>query len=111
MTIFDFIQKPTKYPDFRRMSQEDVVQLIGSELGIVFVWDKHLEEWICKQKKPKRSIEIDFSTYMTCDENDGKQFIGIGMNYQNGGWGSPCDSIDEAIETFKKRLQESRCYT
>lgn len=99
MTIFDFLPKPLKYPDFRKMDPAAVVDLIGREFGVKFVWNAFFEEWRCIQTKPKRTVEIDFSHYMDTDI----PFIGVGMQYANSGWAAPCDNIDEAVNRLKKR--------
>jgi hypothetical protein len=99
MTIFDCLEKPGKYPDFKKMDPAAVVDLIGREIGVEFVWNNFFEDWRCSQTKPKRTIEIEFGHYMGTKT----PFIGIGMQYSDRGWGSPCDSIDDAIEVFKKR--------
>ena len=89
---------------------EEVVEIIGKELGLSFRWNDYLEEYEAKIKGGIKA-SISFSRYDTGDHRDGRRFISCGVDMTTGGVGCGEDSIEEAVIFLRKgieHLQEER---
>ena len=104
MTIFDFLPQTA---DFATMPEAEVMAVISERIGIRLLWDSHLEEWAAKVGKTKLTAEI--GTYKCTHDGTemiaGHKFIGCGWGRSTSGGGSPCNSIDEAVEYLKAALK------
>jgi hypothetical protein len=65
-----------------------------------------------KSKYKTATIDVDYSEYDTGDEKHGKRYIGVGYwnPKEKRGSGSPCDSLDEAVEKIQgyiRRIDEA----
>lgn len=93
MSIFDLM--PQDMPE----DEGEMARIIGNRLGLHFSHDTFFDDWRCKVKGI--TIDLAYDNYMT----DGRRFIGAGVNSGLWGAGSPCDSIDEAVEWLRKQLK------
>lgn len=104
MTIFDFLEpEPT---DFHQMTEEEMVEYIGNQLGLKFKHNDFLNQWECYVTK-KIKFELEYSTYWTNEKNNGQRFISAGFQLTTGsylGGRRPCDSLEEALDFFKYQL-------
>lgn len=98
--------------DLNNLTLEELCDKITEQTGVIFENNaKYPGEYIAKLKGGY-SLEVSFSTYMTDDERNGKRMIDLGWKNKKGeGGGSPGDSVEEAVEYFKKalsRIEEDR---
>lgn len=98
MTIFDFAKRPT---DLDSLQEEEMVSIVGGAIGVEFVNKGDVWKWEARPNKKAR-LNIGYSNYTMRGNNS--RFISCGYEYGNGGAGSPCDTIDEAIEFFRRYL-------
>lgn len=112
LTIFDFIEKPS---DIETTPAETIKQIIEEALGVEFKWNSYCQIYETKINKITAAFHI--SRYYAGSEDvldheaKGAYFIGVDVSDNSGGVGCPCDSIDEAINVFKRnihRLNEER---
>lgn len=92
--------------DLENVTLEELNKKITEKIGIKFEENpKYPGEYIAKIKGGY-TLEFSFSTYMTEDGGDGKKTILLGWSNKKGeGGGSPGDSIEEAVDYFKKALR------
>lgn len=102
MTIWEFLEKPRSLED---MTEKEMVDYIGKQLGKVFIYNDYLEHWEVKLRKNYK-LDLSFSTYDTSDDNNGKRFISAGWGNHMGGGGRPCDSLEEAIKYLKDAIEK-----
>ncbi len=96
LSIFDYID--SEYPDIHDINEEDMVKIIGREIGASFTYDTRLGEWFARIGKLKLTLE--YSYYNLKDNHD--LFISCGYSYRTSGGGAPRDTIQDAIAWFKK---------
>lgn len=92
--------------DLENVTLEELNKKITEKIGIKFEENpKYPGEYVAKIKGGY-TLEFSFSTYMTEDGGDGKKTILLGWSNKKGeGGGSPGDSIEEAVDYFKKALR------
>lgn len=92
--------------DLENVTLEELNKKITEKIGIKFEENsKYPGEYVAKIKGGY-TLEFSFSTYMTEDGGDGKKVILLGWSNKKGeGGGSPGDSIEEAVDYFKKALR------
>lgn len=104
MTLFEF--EPVESTDINEISEEEMVMIVGCAVGLDFRYKDELFGWVAGDKK--MNFSIHYSTY-TCYDRLGVRHIGCGYNYNTkgniGGACSPCDSIEEAIDFFRKGIE------
>ena len=107
MTIFDIVEPETS-TDWRKMSIKQIAAYISDRTGLNFIPDTRFKgefnEYIAYFTS-HLFFTVGLSTYTTRERN-GVPFISVGYEdkkNQSGG-GSPCDSLDEAIEYFNHFL-------
>ena len=101
MTIFDIQQN-----ELEQYSEEQMAQIIGEALGLHFKYNPMLE--VYETKVQGHTIDVHYSRYDTLDDNQGKLFIGIGIQKNSGdfeGWGCPMDSFEEAITGLRNGMK------
>ena len=101
MSIFDFIQ-PDTGRDLETISEQEMVDIASHATGIVFIYRDDITGW--ESKEGKMTYTVRMSRYTLDDRKD--RFISCGWTDQRHGYsghGSPCDSLDEAIEFFNKK--------
>ena len=108
-SLFDFI--PDNTSELDTLSEHDMIKAISEATGLIF--SKHEADWLksgyseFKAKRGKYTFSAHFSNYFP-EVNEGKKHISIGFSYNLGGGGSPCDSLEEAINRMKYYIQESK---
>lgn len=103
MSIFDLMDRIV----LEDMSEEEMIAEVMRSTGLEFKLQEYpgykttIHEYECKYKGAK--FTCNYSKYF----DDGARFISCGYsrrkNYE--GAGSPCDSIDEAVDFFKFYMQ------
>lgn len=104
MSIFDFLEP--ELTDFLKMTEAEIAEYIGDQLGLKFVYNNHLERYECNVKKNYK-LDLEVLTYWTSDYRNGKKFISAGHQLTTGsyrGGGKPCDSLDEAVKYLREQL-------
>lgn len=103
MTIFDVMASSM---DFRKMTDAEMVRLIGEMTGLEFRWNDFFRSWTARDKA--LTVMVYRDTFDTNDDRNGEEFISLDVNYRKASFGIPCDSISEVvneIKNSKKRLK------
>ena len=102
MTLFDL--EPVDDVDFNSTPEEDVVKMIGCATGINFRYKDKLWGWVGGDRK--LNFNISYSNYSFGGH---ERHLNCGYNYNQkghiGGAGSPCDTVEEAIEFLKTGIE------
>lgn len=98
ITIFQWLENQT---DLDKISEAQMVQEIGAALGLTFSKCDFFGDW--RAKIGKMTLCLEYSNYFE-GINGGRRFIGADAETGTAGASSPCDSIDEAIEFFKRQI-------
>lgn len=102
LTIFDYIEPEIPKTDLDDLPETDMVEALRAATGISFVYRDPL--WGYEATIGKFKYSVHYSNYSI---DDHRRFISCGYGNNMGGAASPCDSLDEAIEWFKKALQRN----
>ena len=107
MTIFDIIEESE--PDWRSMSLKQIASYISDKTGLNFIPDTRYHGEFNNYIAYKTSylfFTIGLSNYRTGDDRDGKPFISATYEDKrvNGGLGMPCDTLEEVISLFKRKM-------
>lgn len=97
MTIFDFL-KPQERP-LEDLPEDEMVKMITDATGLNF---RHIDSfwgWQCKRRGVTFSVQYDNYT-----ENF-RRFIGADWQTNKQGQSSPCNSVQEAIDFFRKAIR------
>lgn len=111
VTIFDVLPNENQ-PDFRNMTDEEIVRQIALTTGLVFK-DVGLrlpgQKILYRAQVGTSGCDIHTSTY-ALKERRGEKFIACDIWLQNGweGCAVTCDSIEEAVDLIRKKLLERR---
>jgi hypothetical protein len=99
ISIFDFI---SELPE----SAEEMARLIGNATGLVFNNFDYQEWWKAKKKGITYEVHYShFSPKLEC-KRAGKKHISLNVTYSSrGGYGIPCDSIDDAVYYIKRTMK------
>lgn len=97
LDIFDVMSTDT---DIRTMDESDIMQIISQRIGGELRYDEFFGDY--RAKVGRLRIECELSTYMDSDVKC--ILVGYTLGNGNGGGGS-CDSIDEAVEYFRKKIK------
>ena len=105
MTIFDFLPQPED--DLETLPETTMVRLISEATGLKFkpvdykskYYIPNTQEYVAKISKHEE-YTIQYDNYLGI--NDNRRFIGTGYSYKTSGGSAPCDSVQEAINWFKK---------
>lgn len=102
MTIFD-VMGPRM--DFRKMTDEEMVRLIGEMTGLEFRWNDFFKQYIARDKA--LTVKVCRDRYIVDDGlvEQGQEFISTQVDSKRGGCGSPCDSLIEAAEFIKAGMR------
>ena len=98
LSLWDIV--PPNNQDFQLISHDETVRLISEAVGLDFKYRDDF--WGYEAKKGKVRMSIEFSHYRGI--NNDKPYIGCDINTNTAGCSSPCDSIEEAIQFFKKGI-------
>lgn len=108
ITVFDLLDTP----EWTNMTLKQIAAYISSQTGLNFIpdtrWHGKYNEYIAYHTS-KLFFTLGLDNYDTFDERNGKPFISAGYESKkdNSGGGSPCDTLEEAIEYFRHKLE--RC--
>ena len=101
-TIFDYAEPEKPKIDFYDMTEQEMVEYIGNEIGMIFHHNDYLRQWEVSYKR--HVISLYYSTYY----GSSKRFISAGVDKKYGdfhGTGRPCDSLEEAINHIKGNIR------
>lgn len=107
LTIFDVIEP--EYQDWHDMSLKEIASYIGNKAGLNFIPDTRFHgefnEYIAYYTS-KVFFTVGIGNYDTLDERNGKPFISVEYEDKatHSGGGAPCDSLDEAINYFRSKI-------
>lgn len=103
MTIYDFLT-PT-YPSINAITEEEAVSYISEALGLEFKHNDDVEQW--EAKKGPFNLGVQYANFVP-GINGGKRFIRCTINNKRirAGGSAPLDTIEEAIEYFKERMED-----
>ena len=107
ITIFDLLE-PAEAA-LESMTTADMAREIGRQVGIEFKpsgWSDEYQAVI--GKKLKLTIHKAHYSCDTVNNKEGDPFIGVGWDLGTSGCGSPVDSIEEAVEFFKKAIERHK---
>ena len=105
ISIFDFVEIPEN--EIEEMTSGELANVIGTAIGIEFKptgWSDEYEAQV--GKKVRLSVN---KSHFACDgvnHKEGDAFISCGWSCGTSGAGSPIQSIQEAVEWFKKRIEK-----
>lgn len=114
LSIFDIIETE-EAPKFPESDFSEIVDYINRELGLNFQrWDG-LEKTSSDDPEPSNYYEAKAKKGLRLSLSKGKFFpdvyggayyIGVGYDINHGGGGSPLDTVEEAIEYFRDKLDK-----
>ena len=99
MTIWDFLKEDS----LEALPEEDMARQVGAALGVVFKKDPFFGDYRAKVGKAILCVEYSRFSVDGCelDFKEGDRFIGCDIKFGTSGAGSPCLSVQEAIEWFE----------
>ena len=113
LSIFDFLPSEE---DLDTLDEYGMIRRVEEGTGLKFTEDKTAPSWLGSRyfaaKVKKVEFECYYSTYfpeVTWRKNKTLRFISCGWASKTSGQGSPCDTVEEAIDFFKRafaRLDE-----
>lgn len=99
LSIFDFMKPPERNLD--DLTEKEMVEIVGDAIGVQFKLRDTF--WGYQAKVGKGILSCEFSNY-TLDDNHNR-FISCDCQMKHKGFNSPCDSIDGAVNFFRKAIQ------
>lgn len=110
MTLWEYLTPTQPDADFHNMTEAEMVDYVGKAIGLTFTYNDFFERYEVKVKGIKKRFVLDihydhYSTSWKSDDANGGLFISVGYDYSHGGGGSPCDSLEEAIDYFKRTIE------
>lgn len=100
ISIFDWMPEAVPamtFPDIKDIHEAEAVRIVGEQTGVEFAYNESFRQWIGKAGKLKLDLEYDH--YILEDKKD--LFLSVGYSIGTSGGGSPCDSIEEALEYIR----------
>ena len=108
MTIFDFLPQP-ETKSLENLPEDEMVRLMSEATGLDFK-PEHSMSWLGKElytaKKGKETYSISYANCFSFRKNEYVKSISCSYDYGTGGCGVAIDNLDDAIQFFKKRLNE-----
>lgn len=114
----EYDKKPEQYgecnlfvsrtPNFDTMSIEEAVKMVEEGTGLKFKptdWSPNGEQEY-EAKVGKTKVDIHFSHYAE-GIHGARRHLGLSIQHSTGGFGSPCDSVEEVIEQINKRQRRA----
>ena len=108
MSIFDFMPAD----DGDTLEGKTIAQIaadISMIVGVNFnpkTWNDGDVQYVARLDK-NNTLTLSEDHYNTEDEENGKRFLGCGYDFEDkSGGGAPCDTIDEAVAYFRKRMEQ-----
>lgn len=105
ISIFDWMPTAAElpeYPSIDDIQESEAVQIVADALGLNFIFDSKFREWLAKKRKLK--LTVSYSRYNLPDNT--RRFLNVGYELGTSGGGRPCDTIQEAIDWFKRKMKE-----
>lgn len=102
MSIFDLL--PPDQRALEDLTEKEMVEYVGNAVGIPFEYKDSLFGW--QYTKGKVTFDIRFGKF---SDDKKKRFIHAGWTDRRNGYGGcgvPCRSLEEAIDFFKKKVQD-----
>ena len=88
-------------PDLETLPEAEMVQAIERATGLKF--KPHDDEYVCKIGRGKLSLH-----YGRFRIDDHRRFISVDFMLKTQGWGSPCDSLSQAIRYVKRGIEREK---
>ena len=110
MSIFDFSQylPASGCDDLERMTLEEVRERIEQATGLQFTVLEYLGDNGYYEARPKKGVRVSIGlSRFSCAGKmhmEGQRFISTNIDARNAGMGSPCISIQEAVECIRRNL-------
>ena len=84
----------------------DITMLVGVNFNPK-TWADGEVQYVARLDK-SNTLTLSEDYYSTEDEENGKRFLGCGYDFKddNSGGGAPCDTIDDAVAYFRKRIEK-----
>ena len=108
MSIFDFMPAD----DGDALEGKTIAQIaadISMIVGVNFnpkTWADGEVQYVARLDK-NNTLTLSEDHYNTEDEENGKRFLGCGYDFEDhSGGGAPCDTIDDAVAYFRKRMEQ-----
>lgn len=104
LDIFDVM--PAEEADWHQMTLEQIAKTIGNALGLVFT-KSQLSDFLGERysaRKNKLSLTVKIGVY-ACQDRKGEKFIGCDTWTSSGGCACNRDSIEDAVEFFKREVE------
>ena len=98
----------SRTPNFDTMSIEEAVKMVEEGTGLKFKptdWSPNGEQEY-EAKVGKSKVSIHFSHYAE-GIHGARRHLGLSIQHSTGGFGSPCDSVEEVIEQINKRQRRA----
>ncbi len=105
ISIFDWMPEAVPavaFPNINDITEETAVRMVGNEIGVEFVYNELFHHWEAKVGKMK--LDLEYSRFNLDNNHD--LFLGAGYMFGSGGGGRPCDSIEDAVKYFRKKIGE-----
>lgn len=101
ITIFDFVAP--EIPDFHNLTEEQIVNVIADAVGLDFK-KRDFGRFVAYEAAYKNSVIDVYVSHYTCYDREGEPFISCGFWNKKmlSGASIPADSLQEAIQFFKK---------
>lgn len=100
--------------DINKLTEIEMVDIVNRECGLNLKVDKFFEDY--RQKlKHGWVIAVEYSNYFADDDDEeiyndldgnGARFVDLSIMSPKGGFGMPCDSLEECIETIKGWIEK-----
>lgn len=102
MSIFDFMQPETESRSLDEIPEVEMIQMIHNATGLDFKYRDELFGY--QAKMGGRVYSCRYSNY-DGSVHGGARHIACGWDSKNQGCGAPRDSVEDAIDFFKRALK------
>ena len=103
-TIFDFLKPEST--DIESMTDEQIAKIIGDAIGVTFKHNGWLNVYSYKTRKYEFQIYQGHYSVDTKTNKKGDAYISCNYSCNTSGCGSPIDTIENAIDFFRKKIIE-----
>lgn len=104
LSLFDL---SNENEDINFLSEKEMVDILNRRLNLNLKYDSFFEDY--RQKlKSGFTVSVEYSRYFGDEEwgepPTGDLFIAVGIMSNRGGYGGPCDTLEEAIECIQGHI-------